>query len=215
MLKRIASGTDTRFGVAYLVQPVAREHGVSNSAVYEVLWGLVADGLIFLDPAGQGSDNWRWVATKLGASVAAGGRWEPQDPEGYLGRLRRVDPPVGNAAMVYVREALQAFNSRAYLATSVMMGVAAEQVFNELALSLTRAYPQQSVKLKTALENPRSSQHARFELFRNALPRGDLPDGLADPLTLDAVADFCELPGTIGPPQRPVDRRETATPTCR
>lgn len=195
VLRRITSGGETRFGLPYLVQPMANEHHVATNEIYEALWGLVADGLIYLDPAGQRSstDNWRWAPTKLGSSVATGGRWEPRDPEGYLARLRRVDPAVGDAAMVYVREALQAFNARAYLATSVMMGVAAEQVFNELALSLTLVHPQQSNKLKAALENPRSSQHARFELFRNTLPRADLPDGLADPLTLDAVANLLRV----------------------
>lgn len=197
VLRRIASGADPRFNPAHLVLPIAREHGISPSEVYAALWGLVADGLIYLDPAGQGSsstDNWRWATTELGKLVAIGGRWEPRDPEGYLDRLRRSDPPVGDAALVYVQEALQAFNARAFLATSVMIGVAAEQVFNELAVSLTRAYPQQTTKLKTVLENPRSSQNARYDEFRKALPpRSQLPDGLADPLTMDAVADLLRV----------------------
>lgn len=195
ILNQVAAGGDTRFHPSYLVAPIARSHGVSPSEVYATLWGLVADGLIYLDPAGQPStDNWYWRATKLGVSVAAGGRWEPRDPEGFLRRLRQSEHAISDISLVYVTEALNAFNGHAYLATSVMIGVAAEQTFNELAQALVRAYPQTTVKLKGALDNPRTSQHARYQEFRKALPpRANLPDGLADPLTMDAVADLLRV----------------------
>jgi hypothetical protein len=136
---------DTRFGASYLVYPLADEQGCKPYEVYEALWSLVADGLAYLDPAGQGSgmDNWRWRASQLGITVATGGSWEPRDPEGYLRRLRRFEPSIDSGALRYVEEALRAFNSRCFLATSVMLGVAAERVFDGLARALIDACQRQ------------------------------------------------------------------------
>ena len=184
---------------------------MSHEQVYEALWGLVADGLIFLDPAGQGSstDNWRWRATTLGVTVAGGGAWEPRDADGYLRRLRASTPPVDDAAIAYATEALRAFNARAFLASSVMLGVAAEQTFTELAASLVRAHPTTTTKLASVLNNPRSSQAARYEEFRKALPaRAAIPDQLADPLTMDAVADLLRVTARrLRSPHRSAGRR--------
>ena len=56
--------------------------------VWEALWGLLGEGLIFLDPDGQqtaGSwDNWRWRLSDIGKEVVKGGSWHPRDPERFL-----------------------------------------------------------------------------------------------------------------------------------
>lgn len=186
-----------RFGRPYLVSQIAVQVGCPEHEVWEALWGLVGDGLIYLDTAGQGSgtDNWQWRPSKLGIQAATSGSWEPRDPEGYLRRLRRFQPAIDQGALVYVEEALRAFNARCYLATSVMLGVAAERVFNGLAEALVAAEPTRSIKLKTAMENRRASQAGRFDELRKALEpmRSQLPEGLADTLTLDAVSDLLRI----------------------
>lgn len=188
--------------------------------MWEALWGLVGDGLVYLDTAGQGSgtDNWQWRPSQIGIKAAISGSWEPRDPEGYLRRLRRFTPPIDEGALLYVEEALRAFNARCYLATSVMLAVAAERVFNGLAEAFVAANPTTTTRLNAAINNPRASPNTRFEELRKALDpiRSQLPSGLADPLTLDAVADLCASRGT-----RLVTRaasRATKTPptrTCR
>src|SRR4051812_13434494 len=92
LLQRLVTpGTDNRFNPAYLVNPVAQQVGCPPHEVWEALWGLVGDGLIYLD--GQGPvDNWHWRPSQIGIKAATGGIWEPRDPEGYLGRLRRFEP---------------------------------------------------------------------------------------------------------------------------
>lgn len=189
--------TDCRFNPAYLVNPIAQQVGCRPHEVWEALWGLVGDGLIYLDTAGQGSgtDNWQWRPSQIGIKAATSGGWEPRDPEGYLRRLRRFKPPIDEGSLLYVEEALRAFNARCYLATSVMLGVAAERVFNGLAEAFVAANPTTTAKLSAAINNPRSSQNTRFEELRKALDpiRAQLPSGLADPLTLDAVADLLRI----------------------
>lgn len=129
---------DTRFGPSYLVRDIVDRAGCLRHAAYEALWGLVGEGLIYLDPDGQpGTDNWRWRLSRNGVCATEGGTWEPRDPDGFLRRLHRQTPDIDPGALVYLDEALQAFNVRCYLSSSVMLGVAAEQVFTGLADPLT------------------------------------------------------------------------------
>jgi hypothetical protein len=73
-----------------------------------------------------------------------------------------------------------------------MLGVAVESVFNGLAEAFVTANPEITTKLRNVIEDPRSSQNTRFQEFRKAVGpiRGELPDGLAERVTFDAVADL-------------------------
>lgn len=190
---------ETRFGDPYLVAQVAHARGVMAHEVEEELWGLLSDGLAYISKNGQGSgtDNWSWRASRLGVAVATGsvGAWEPRDPTRYLQRLKTAAPDLDEAAINYVREALRAFNARCYLATSVMLGVASEQVFGRLASAFVRAQPGQAGRLDALLSDPSKTYFKRFEEFRKRLEpqRRTLPPGLADPLTLDAIADLLRV----------------------
>jgi hypothetical protein len=186
---------DSRFGHAYLARTIADEAGCRPPLVWEALWGLVGEGLVYLDPAGQDADNWQWRLSATGIQAISRGAWEPRDQEGYLRRLRGHSPPVDSVAVAYVAEALSAFNARCYLATSVMLGVASERVLDGLARALVDARGDSAKKLRAALENPRTSQLTRFTELRKQLEpmRPNLPEGLGDTLTLDAVADLLRL----------------------
>ena len=186
---------ESRFGHPYLARTIADEAICRPHLVWEALWGLVGEGLVYLDPAGQGPDNWQWRLSATGIQAISGGAWEPHDQEGYLRRLRSHSPPVDAVAVAYVAEALSAFNARCYLATSVMLGVASERVLDGLARALVDAKGDSAKKLRAALENPRTSQLTRFTELRKQLEpmRPNLPEGLGDTLTLDAVADLLRL----------------------
>src|SRR3954469_12213417 len=189
---------ENRFGDSYLVREMATSAQRHPHEIFETLWGLLGDGLIYLDKAGQssGTDNWRWRPSQRGIQVATTGRWEPHDPDGYLCRLRRAEPAVDARALVYLEEALRAFNAQCFLASSVMLGVASERVINELAATMVAFFGPAAEKLRRAIENPRASQNARFDEVRKLLDshRSDVSEGLADNLTLDAVADLLRIP---------------------
>ncbi len=208
LLRQLATPhADTRFGAAYLVRVIVGRVPCRPHQVYEALWGLVGEGLVYLDPAGQGSgtDNWQWRLSSVGVTAATAGAWEPRDPEGYMHRLRAHTPPVDAVALGYVEEALRAFNARCYLAAAVMLGVASEQVVGRLARTVADLNPG-TTKLRAALKNPRITQFSRFQELRKQLEpmRPQLPDDLADTLTLDAVADLLR-----------VTRNESGHPTGR
>jgi len=196
LLEHLASPqAETRFGQSYLVTQIARSGARPPHEVWEALWGLVAEGLVYLDPGIQGPDNWRWRLSRLGIQAVSGGAWEPRDPRGYLRRLRQSSPEIDSIAIRYVEEALRAFNARCYLASSVMLGVASERVVEGLAQVVFELRGDRAKKLRTALDNPRASQLSRFQELRKQLEpmRPELPYDLGDTLTLDAVANLLRL----------------------
>jgi hypothetical protein len=188
---------ESRFAEAYLVHKITEATNCRPHLVWEALWGLVGDGLVYLDSAGQGSgtDNWQWKLSKTGIQAISGGAWEPRDPEGYLNRIRHHSPDVDPVAIRYLSEALSAFNARCYLATSVMLGVASERIVDGLARAVLDRRGDAAKRLRQALENPRASQLSRFTEMRKQLEpiRSELPEGLADTVTLDAVADLLRV----------------------
>lgn len=190
---------EARHGDPYFPAEVRKRAGCKEHELWEALWGLVGEGLIFLDPDGQGGassrDNWRWRLSAVGLQAANGGSWEPRDQEGFLRRLRREVPKLDPIVYRYVEEALRAFNARGFLAASVMLGVASEQAFLQLARTVASARGADARKLTVALDNPRASQHNRFIELRKVLEplRNELPHDLADNLTLDAVSDLLRI----------------------
>ena len=197
VLDRLVSGGTSRFGRPYLVGTLHREVGCSETEVWEALWGLVGEGLLYLDTAGQGSgtDNWQWRLSADGQRIAKGGSWEPRDPDGYLDRVRREIPDLDEFVEMYLTEALRSFNGRCYLATSVMLGVAAERAFLVMAAAYAASSVPGAQAMARELARPRSNYFALWTEFRKRIEpvRQDLPDGLADSLTLDAIADLIRL----------------------
>jgi hypothetical protein len=195
VLAHFGRGADPRFSRHYVVANVHQQTGCSETEVWEALWGLVGDGLVYLDTNGQQPDNWRWCLSADGRHVVKGGTWEPRDSEGYLARIRTAIPDLDDLVELYITEALRSFNGRCYLATSVMLGVAAERAFLVMAESYGASSMAGAPAIAKELDKPRGNYFALWTEFRKRIEpvRQDLPNGLADALTLDAVADLIRL----------------------
>jgi len=97
----------------------------------EVMWQLLIQGVISV---GHGYHNptlpWFHI-TEYGQKVLEAERFIPHDASGYLDDLRAVTGViVTDVAVAYVEEALNCFNSGCHIASVLLLGVAAESVFN-------------------------------------------------------------------------------------
>lgn len=195
ILRHLIDGGEARFSHAYLVKNIRTRTQSPEHEVWEALWNLVADGLVYINPSGQAPDNWRWQLSSEGQRVAEGGAWEPRDPDSYLARLRRDIPDIDELVNLYMIEALQSFNARCYLATSVMLGVAAERAFLITAGSFGESALSGAPSVAADMNKGRASYFALWSEFRKRIEpnRRNLPEDLADSLTLDAIADLIRV----------------------
>ena len=65
---------DTRFGGPYLRAALASAAGCQPTQAVEALWGLVSDGLAYVDPGGEPSatENWHWRLSETGRRTVGG-----------------------------------------------------------------------------------------------------------------------------------------------
>jgi hypothetical protein len=85
---------------------------------------------------------------------------------------------------------LKSFEQECYLASAVMLGVAAEACMLETADVFVKWSGKPAEKLKQMLENPRTFYVAKLEGFQKSLAaaKGSLPPELSDNLDLDVTA---------------------------
>lgn len=108
-------------------------------AAQEVFWELVIEGI--LAPGIDSSNlNLPWFhVTRYGQNVVQSGTANPHDPTGYLKRLSEKIPNPDSTVVAYLAESLATFRGGNRVASTVMLGIAAERVFLLLCESLTAA----------------------------------------------------------------------------
>ncbi len=160
---------------------------------------MVGAGLIFIDFWQAAPANWRLGLTKKGKQVLKSkDDFEPYDPDGYMSRLKGKIPDVDEVVLLYCKESLRCFNSKCYLAASVMLGVASEKAFLLLAEAFAQWLPNnQSEKLISIIRNPRENFITKFLEFRKRIEphKPVLPEEFADnmALNLDSVGDLIRI----------------------
>jgi len=151
MLKRAGSdpGSQSQFNqdmqLASLVRQLgqlARQEGhISNSGtlsrveqdyVSQALWELIIQGVL-MPISGGGSGGWPSVSfTEYGKQVIAEEDYSPYDPSGYLTQLKSDIGELDSVLLFYLEEALGTFRANRYTASTVMLGVASERLFDML-----------------------------------------------------------------------------------
>jgi hypothetical protein len=93
----------------------------------------------------------------------------PHDPYDYLGKLEKRVPNLHDNAKMYLIESIQTFLTNNFMASAVMLGVAAEATFNEMYDTLIHSI--QSNKVRSKLEQIRESANTkrRIDLFRQTI----------------------------------------------
>jgi hypothetical protein len=202
-LQVLAKGADGRLGkgrhyLAEAISAAVSPERVSAREVQQTVWSLVAQGLAYIDFSQAAPENWVLELTPEGHAAATDSEANPDDPSGYLKKLVEDVPGLSTIVNKYAVEALHCYNSRLYLASSVMLGVASEAAFLELGRAFGEwLSSKEQENFKKVFENPRSTYIAKFTEFRKRLEpvKNRLPKELGDGINLwlDSVLDLLRV----------------------
>ncbi len=207
LLRVLASNSpnlDRRLGRGqhYLMEHIQQmsepQSKLSSAAFMEAAWSLVGQGLAYIDFRQSAVENWELRLTEAGRAAAKDEEYNPNSAGSFLARVESAVPDASEVVMQYAREAVNAYTARCYLASTVMLGVASEAAFLEMARAFVAWLPTgEGTKLSEMIERKGSNFVGKFDEFRKRVePRkSSLPDELADgmALTLDAVADLLRI----------------------
>jgi hypothetical protein len=97
-----------------------------------VIWELIFEG-VYTPGAGMQQPNLPFLRiTEYGQKCFEAGELTAHDPDDYLKRLKAACPGIDAITLLYTREALESFRVGRFLATAVMIGVAAENILFRL-----------------------------------------------------------------------------------
>lgn len=105
----------------------------------EVFWQLVSEGVLSPGSNYSNPDYPFFHLTQFGQKVLQSAEPQPYDPSGYLDQLRAKLASPDATVVAYLSESLETFRKANLVASTVMLGVAAERVFLLLCESLAAA----------------------------------------------------------------------------
>jgi hypothetical protein len=179
-----------------------RRHGDGDQLAQhtlEVFWQLAIEGVL---APGFGSSNanlpWFHVTAYGRHVIEAELEYRPHDPTGYLQRLQQRIVSPDPTVVAYVEESLRTFLSGNLVASTVMLGVAAERVFDLLAESLRKRLRDVGEKEKLTkllgqnAMKPKVDWVAQKLRTMQEMPRNKRPRHFPDNATLmfSAIGDF-------------------------
>jgi len=117
---------------------------VEESYATQALWELIIQGVL-VPGHGSGSSGWPHVSfTEYGEQVIVQEEFSPYDPSGYLTQLKSDIGELDSVLLFYLEEALGSFRANRYTASTVMLGVASERLFDMLLDSFLGAFASES-----------------------------------------------------------------------
>lgn len=135
----------------------------------------------------------RLAITPYGEECMRVGELTPNDPEGYLKWITTESPTVDSVTILYLGEALQTFKFGNFLATAVMVGVAAESVMEKIVEAVTNALdtPVKKNNFKTALRKHKTAKNYHQQVIeRLKNPTTTLPTEFEEVLFLHIEGMF-------------------------
>lgn len=159
----------------------------------EVMWQLLIQGVITVGVNASNPNLPFFRITDYGAKVLEAERFVPHDPTGYLEDLNAV---IANTAIdvtvAYVEEALNCFNSGCHVASVLLLGVAAESVFNNMCDIVQKSLKKKAEQSKLDPQLPVKPRHRWIVQKYQALPKQirkqKLPESLD--MTLTSLYDL-------------------------
>ena len=164
------------------IQLVTQQWDVFSQA----FWELIARRLIFIG-GDRSLNQCRVWLTERGQRAANGEQFNPEDPTRYMERLLEAAPRTSDTTQQYLREALKSYEQECFLASSVMLGGAAEDTSLDVAASFVSWQGKPADNLKAILENPKQFYVYKLQQFEKRLTaaKGSIPPDLSENIELN------------------------------
>ena len=160
----------------------------SRFLLMNAVWALVARRLAYIDYSQPSPGNWSLCLTERGSQAARDSNPNPDDVPLYLRRVATDIPDLSNIPRFYLEEALRAYSSDCFSASTMMLGVAAEAVFYEAASPFAKWIDRGGqAKLSAILAKPQTMYIQKFVEFQKRITaeKGNLPQPLQQNLDLN------------------------------
>lgn len=221
ILRMLHEGIDNRPNNEYFMAAVRerfQESEISDFDVMEATWALIARRLAYIDGRQTASENWKLLVTAAGREVAAGREPNPDVPHEYLGTIRINVPSVDDIVLDYLSDALKTYTECSYRPSVLMLGVASEaafiQVAHAVAIALSRSgRGGEGQKLQALLDRPRTTASHLFEETRRRIDVSAIPTTIRTDMkmALDFTSDVLrQARNEAGHPSGQHFDRETA-----
>lgn len=159
----------------------------------EVMWQLLIQGVITVgrDVSNQALPFFR--ITDYGQKVLEAERFIPHDATGYLEDLRALTGVIAtDVTVAYVEEALNCFNSGCHIASVLLLGVAAESVFDHMCDIVLASLKDSSEAKNLDPQLPVKPRHRwivqKYHNLSKAVRQQQLPESLD--MTLTSLYDL-------------------------
>lgn len=164
---------------------------VDRLGFMEAVSSLVARRLVFIEFSQPDSVYWSIRLAGKGRRYIDDKEISPEDPTQYMKRLLIAHPDTSKEIQFYLTEALRAYEREAYAASTVMVGVAAEQCFYEVADAfISWLEGDAKEKFSQIFNNPKTFYVYKMHEFQKRLlsAKGSLTAELADSLETQVIA---------------------------
>jgi hypothetical protein len=131
--------------------------------------------------------------TDYGQKVLESERFIPHDAAGYLEGLRSITGAIAtDVTIIYVEEALNCFNAGCHIASVLLLGVAAESIFNHMCdivrTSLKKSTEQAELNPQLSVKPRHRWIVKKYQNLPKSVRRQQLPDSLD--MTLTSLYDL-------------------------
>jgi hypothetical protein len=188
--------------------------------VTEVIWELIMEG-VYAPGLSMQSPNLPFIrATEYGLRCFAAGELTAHDPDDYSRRLKVACPTIDETTLLYTGESLNSYRAGNHLASTVMIGVAAEKMLLRLIDAVHASLSTTARKAKFAKDTAGKKAKVQHDevLARLRSPATSLPPEIESVLTshVDGIYDLIRRTRNDAghPPNRQADGtvRDTRTP---
>lgn len=167
--------------------------------IMEAVNSIVVQELAVIDYSNRYSTNWTIFLTNSGLAAAQDQTINPDNSSEYLEILKNIKPKPDAIVLQYVTEAVTCYKARCYLGCAVMLGVASESAFLNMAFSFGKWLKNENEKNRflQVIENKRQNYISKFNEFRKRIEKykPEIPDELSDgmALTFDSILDLLRI----------------------